>query len=157
MGMKLCDPNGPLMIFISKMVPAEIKGKFFAFGRVFSGTVFPGQKVRVMGPNYQEGSKWDVFVKTIQKTVVMMGWKKNSKTYVTCGNTVALLGLDDVIKKTCTISNSESAHSIWQMKFSVSPVVWVSIAPKKENELPKLIEGMKKLALSDPLIECIND
>src|SRR5206468_3259525 len=32
--MKTCDPNGPLMMYISKMVPTSDKGRFFAFGRV---------------------------------------------------------------------------------------------------------------------------
>jgi elongation factor 2 len=40
--MKKCDKNGPLMIFISKMVPTSDKGRFYAFGRVFSGTVHSG-------------------------------------------------------------------------------------------------------------------
>jgi len=34
-----CDPNGPLTMYISKMVPTSDKGRFCAFGRVFSGTV----------------------------------------------------------------------------------------------------------------------
>ena len=42
-----CDKDGPLMIFISKMVPTSDKGRFYAFGRVFSGTVSSGQKVRI--------------------------------------------------------------------------------------------------------------
>ena len=54
-GIKNCDKNGPLMIFISKMVPTNDKGRFYAFGRVFSGTVSTGQKVRIMGPNYKPG------------------------------------------------------------------------------------------------------
>ena len=52
-----CDPNGPLMLFVSKMIPSSDKGRFFAFGRVFSGTVQTGQKVRIMGPNYVPGEK----------------------------------------------------------------------------------------------------
>lgn len=43
--MRNCDPKGPLMIYISKMVPAADKGRFYAFGRVFSGTVASGQKL----------------------------------------------------------------------------------------------------------------
>jgi elongation factor 2 len=35
--MKNCDPNGPLMMYISKMVPTSDKGRFYAFGRVFFG------------------------------------------------------------------------------------------------------------------------
>ena len=54
---KACDPNGELMVFISKMVPTNDKGRFYAFGRVFSGTVATGQKVRILGPNYKPGSK----------------------------------------------------------------------------------------------------
>ena len=62
---KNCDQKGPLMIFISKMVPTNDKGRFYAFGRVFSGVVSTGQKVRIMGPNYKPGSKNDLNVKNI--------------------------------------------------------------------------------------------
>lgn len=63
--MKNCDANGPLMIYISKMVKSGEKGRFNAFGRVFSGTARPGQKVRIMGPNYVPGKKTDLYVKNI--------------------------------------------------------------------------------------------
>jgi elongation factor 2 len=52
MAMKSCDPKGPLMMYVSKMVPTTDRNRFFAFGRVFSGTIESGQKVRIMGPNY---------------------------------------------------------------------------------------------------------
>ena len=42
MAIRNCDKDGPLMIFISKMVPTNDKGRFYAFGRVFSGTVSNG-------------------------------------------------------------------------------------------------------------------
>lgn len=38
-GVKNCDPDAPLMMYISKMVPTSDKGRFYAFGRVFSGKV----------------------------------------------------------------------------------------------------------------------
>lgn len=63
--MRKCDPNGPLMVYISKMVPTTDKGRFFAFGRVFSGTVSSGQKVRILGPNYKPGKKEDLYEKSI--------------------------------------------------------------------------------------------
>merc|ERR1719321_1919799 len=34
-----CDPEGPLMMYISKMFPSAQGGRFIAYGRVFSGTV----------------------------------------------------------------------------------------------------------------------
>lgn len=39
LGIKNCDPLAPLMMYISKMVPTSDKGRFYAFGRVFSGRV----------------------------------------------------------------------------------------------------------------------
>lgn len=41
-----CDPEGPLMMYVSKMIPTSDKGRFVAFGRVFAGTVATGKKVR---------------------------------------------------------------------------------------------------------------
>jgi elongation factor 2 len=35
------------MMYISKMIPTSDKGRFVAFGRVFSGTVATGKKVRM--------------------------------------------------------------------------------------------------------------
>jgi elongation factor 2 len=40
------------------------------------------------------------------------------------------------------------------MKYSVSPVVRVAVKPKNPADLPKLVEGLKKLAKSDPLVLC---
>ncbi len=51
-----CDPDGPLMLYVSKMIPTSDKGRFYAFGRVFSGRVATGSKVRIMGPNYVPGT-----------------------------------------------------------------------------------------------------
>ena len=52
------------------MVPTVDKGRFYAFGRVFSGKVATGQKVRIMGPNYVPGKKEDLYNKSIQRFVV---------------------------------------------------------------------------------------
>lgn len=49
------------------MVPTADKGRFYAFGRVFSGTVATGMKVRIMGPNYIPGKKEDLYQKSIQR------------------------------------------------------------------------------------------
>jgi elongation factor 2 len=152
--MRECNPKGPLMIYISKMVPSPDKGRFFAFGRIFSGTVSSGQKVRIMGSNYKQGSKVDLHEKNIQRTVLMMGRTVEYIPDVPCGNTVALVGVDQYIIKTGTISDHPEAHTIRSMKYSVSPVVRVAVAPKNAADLPKLVEGLKKLAKSDPLVIC---
>ena len=37
--MKNCDAEGPLMLYVSKMIPTADYSRFYAFGRVFSGTI----------------------------------------------------------------------------------------------------------------------
>merc|ERR1719482_2717954 len=154
---KKCDKDGPLMIFISKMVPTNDGGRFYAFGRVFAGTVSTGQKVRIMGPNYKPGSKSDLNIKNIQRTVLMMAGKVEAVPDVPCGNTVGLVGVDQYLTKQGTISDQEDAHCIRVMKFSVSPVVRVAVEVKSASDLPKLVEGLRKLSKSDPLVVCTTD
>jgi len=65
-GMKACDPKGPLMMYVSKMVPnPHDTARFICFGRVLSGTISAGKKVRILGPNYVPGSKSDLSEKSI--------------------------------------------------------------------------------------------
>jgi elongation factor 2 len=154
---RACDPHGGLMMYISKMVPTSDKGRFYAFGRVFSGTIATGQRVRIQGPHYKPGSKEDLNVKNIQRTVLMMGRTTEQIQDVPCGNTVALVGVDQFILKSGTLTTIESAHNITAMKYSVSPVVKVAVKPKDGKDLPKLVEGLKKLSKSDPLVVCTTE
>jgi len=151
--MRNCDKDGPLMMFVSKMVPTSDKGRFYAFGRVFSGKVATGQKVRIMGPNYVPGKKSDLWVKNIQRTVIMMGAKAEAVNDIPCGNTCALVGVDQYLIKTGTITDNDDAHNIKTMKFSVSAVVRVAVEVKNSADLPKLVEGLKRLSKSDPLVQ----
>jgi len=150
-GIRKCDPEAPLMLYISKMVPTTDKGRFYAFGRVFSGKVANGQKVRIQGPNYAPGKKDDLYVKNIQRVVLMMGRYVEPIEDCPAGNIVGLVGVDQFLVKSGTISTSEVAHNLRVMKFSVSPVVQVAVEVKSANDLPKLVEGLKRLAKSDPL------
>ncbi|KAF9170993.1 Elongation factor 2 [Mortierella sp. AD010] len=149
-----CNPNGPLMLYVSKMVPTSDKGRFYAFGRVFSGTVRAGLKVRIQGPNYQVGSKNDLFVKSIQRIVLMMGRTVEPIEDCPAGNIVGLVGVDQFLLKSGTITTCETAHNLKVMKFSVSPVVQVAVECKSAADLPKLVEGLKRLSKSDPCVLC---
>jgi elongation factor 2 len=151
-GIKNCDPNGPLMLYVSKMVPGADKGRFIAFGRVFSGTVSAGNKIRIMGPNYIPGKKEDLYIKSIQRVVIFMGRRQDPVESVPCGNTCGMVGIDQFIVKTGTLSTNDDAYPLKDMKFSVSPVVRCAVEPKNPQDLPKLVEGLKRLAKSDPMV-----
>ena len=60
----------------------------------------------------------------------MMGRRTEFVPDIPCGNTVGLVGVDQCLMKTGTISDNENAHNIRVMKYSVSPVVRVAVKPK---------------------------
>jgi len=153
-GFRECNPNGPLLLYISKMLPTADGSRFFAFGRVFSGTVRTGFKVRILGPNYTPGKKDDLHIKNIQRVMIQMAGKQEPVESVPCGNTVLLAGVDQFIQKTGTITDHEDVCPLRSMKFSVSPVVRVAVECKNPADLPKLVEGLKRLSKSDPLVSC---
>merc|ERR1719316_1020562 len=105
------------------MIPSQDKGRFFAFGRVFSGTIAAGMKVRIMGPNYIPGQKKDLYLKSVQRTVLCMGRRQEAVEDVPAGNTVSL-------------------------------VVRVAVECKVASDLPKLVDGLKRLSKSDPMVVC---
>jgi len=72
---------------------------------------------------------------------------------VRAGNIVGLGGIDKFLIKTGTISTYEHAHNLRVLKFSVSPVVQVEVAVRSPADLPKLIEGLRRLAKADPLVQ----
>jgi len=152
-GIRDCDPQGPLVLYVSKMVPTSDKGRFYAFGRVFSGTVRSGPKIRIQGPNYIPGGKTDLFVKSIQRTVLMMGGKVDPIEDCPAGNICGLVGVDQFLLKNGTLTSSETAHNMRVMRFSVSPVVQVAVEVKNAQDLPKLVEGLKRLSKSDPCVQ----
>lgn len=85
-----------------------------------------------------------------------MGRTAESIADVPCGNTVALSGIDQYLIKTGTIGSIDhpETHPIRPMRYSVSPVVRVAVKPKNPADLPKLVDGIKKLSKSDPLVVC---
>jgi len=109
---KACDEKGPLMLYVSKMVPTSDKGRFYAFGRVFAGTVRSGLKVRIQGPNFIPGKKEDLFVKSVQRVVLMMGRSVESIEDCPAGNIVGLVGIDQFLLKSGTITTSDTAHNL---------------------------------------------
>ncbi|KAJ7110896.1 P-loop containing nucleoside triphosphate hydrolase protein [Mycena epipterygia] len=152
-GIRDCDPSGPLVVYVSKMVPMSDKGRFYAFGRVFSGTVRSGQTVRIQGPKYVPGRKDDLFITSIQRAVLMMGRGVEPLANCPAGNIVGLVGIDQFLLKSGTLTTSATAHNMRVMKFSVAPVVQVAVQVKNAGDLPKLVEGLKRLVSSDTCVQ----
>ncbi|KAJ1671047.1 translation elongation factor 2, partial [Coemansia sp. RSA 25] len=153
-GIRACDPSSPLVLYVSRMVPASDKGCFYAFSHLFSGTVNSGQKVRIQGPNYTPGKHTDLFVTTTQSTVIMMGSSIESIDDCPAGNIVGLVGIDQYLLNSGTITTSKTAHNMKAIKFSYTPVVNITVDVINLKDLPKLVEGPKRLSKASPSVRC---
>lgn len=110
-----------------------------------------------MGPNYKPGKKPELWIKNIQCTMIMMGRYTEQVADVHADNTCALVCVDQYLLKTGDICTENDAHTIKMMKFSVSPVVRCTVEPKSAADLPKLVEGIKRLSKSDPMVLCYTE
>ena len=63
---------------------------------------------------------------------------------IICG----LIAVDQFLGETGTITTFKVAHNM-VMKFCVSPVVSLAVEPKNPADLPKLVEGLKRLSKSN--------
>ena len=112
------------MMYVSKMVPTSEKGRFYAFGRVFSGTV-RADKVRLLGSTYEPGSKKDLFVKKIQRTVLMMGRYVEQVRPQLCQRCVCLWMLDSCQLFRETPGNEKGKCVVAQALAAVCPSICV--------------------------------
>jgi hypothetical protein len=108
-----CDPNGPLMINITKLYPNKDATRFDAFGRIFSGRIKLGESVKVLGENYSLEDEEDMALAEVTGVYINETRYRIEVTQVPAGNWVLLEGVDQSIAKTATITTSvgnESAH-----------------------------------------------
>jgi elongation factor 2 len=150
-----CDPDGPLTVFISKMVPSTDGDRFFAFGRVFSGTARPQSEVYIMNPDYIPGFSKEVPRKKLQRVVLMMGRYIENVDAVPCGTTLGIAGIDNFLTKSGTLSSVPNGYPIAPMKFSVAPVVRRALSVDNPANLPEFVKALKKLSKVDPCLQVI--
>jgi elongation factor 2 len=150
-GLAECDPDGPVMISISKMIPGRAK-RIIAMGRVFSGTIEAGQKITALLPGYQPGSKERNFTTNIQQVSMLMGAKAEKVDMIPAGNIVALQGLRGATASS-TITSLDQTLPFKALSYAVEPVVTIAIEAKSPSELPKLAEGLQLMELVDPSLK----
>ncbi|MFN4045754.1 MAG: elongation factor EF-2, partial [Acidilobaceae archaeon] len=143
------DPNGPLAFFIND-VRVE-KGGIVATGRVFSGTLEPGIEAYVLGAGKRS--------RVLQVSLYMGPFREITKM-VTAGNIGAIMGVEDVrVGETIVSVDSVSqAAPFEQLRYVSEPVVTIAVEPLRVQDLPKMIDSLRKLVIEDPnLVLKINE
>ncbi|MCE4604692.1 MAG: elongation factor EF-2, partial [Aeropyrum sp.] len=143
------DPEGPLVFFIND-VRIE-KAGLVATGRVFSGTLKSGEEVYLIGA----GKK----ARLLQVSIYMGPFREVTKE-IPAGNIGAVMGLEDVRagETVIQIGFEESAAPFESMRYVSEPVVTIAVEPTKIQDLPKMIDALRKLTIEDPnLVVKINE
>ena len=151
--MKLCDAQGPLSVYICKMFPKSDCSSFDAFGRIISGTIKVGQSVRILGESYTPEDEEDSVVGKVTNL-----WKYQARYRVpvdlaSAGCWVLIEGIDKTIFKTATVIEEFSDEDVYifkPLRFESKPVVKIATEPLNPGELPKMVDGLRKINRSYP-------
>ena len=136
-----CDPNGPLIICLSK-VQAD-KHSLVATGRIFSGNCFNKEEVFLLRENNFD---------TIRKTAIFMGQRREQVEEIPVGNIVAIEGLKQVKSGETLINKNyiDKMVPFENVKYVSTPVVTVSIEPEYLRDLDKMKELIENILIEDP-------
>jgi len=154
-GMLRCDADGALMCNVTKMYHKPDCESFDAFGRVLSGTLRVGQEVRVLGETYTLDDQEDSAVKTVTKLWLHQSRYRVEVSEVPAGCWALIEGVESVLVKTGTLTSvrgADAACIFRPLPFNTRSVIKVAAEPINPSELPKMLEGLRKLNKSYPLL-----
>lgn len=160
--MLTCAPNGPLIVNTVKSYPSENPDKsdaFYLLGRVLSGTLHEGETVKVLGESYTLEDDEDSKVCTIGRLWIWNARYKQQVSHIQAGNWVIIEGADSNVVKTSTIvsmedggEESSDACIFKPLQFDNQAVMKIAIEPVQPSELPKMLEGLRKINKAYPLL-----
>uniref|UniRef100_A0A8C9G742 Tr-type G domain-containing protein n=1 Tax=Piliocolobus tephrosceles TaxID=591936 RepID=A0A8C9G742_9PRIM len=152
------DTTDNLMIYIIKNYHRPECLLFDLFGRVMCGTIRKGQTVRILGEGYTLNDDEDMITRIITHLWIYEGRYRVEVDEVPAGNFVLIGGVDICINKTCTITNVKREAEIFypfNKKFRyltcTNAVFKVACEPINPSELPKMLDGLRKIDKSYPL------
>ncbi|ETS75176.1 U5 small nuclear ribonucleoprotein component [Pestalotiopsis fici W106-1] len=155
--MKNCDQEGPLVVHVTKLFSAADGKSFSSLGRVMSGIAKPGMQVRVLGEGYSIDDEEDMVMATISGVSIAETRYNIPTDGVPAGNWALLSGIDNSIVKTATIvpptlEDEEDAYIFRPITHFTESVLKVAVEPINPSELPKMLDGLRKINKSYPLI-----
>jgi len=145
------------VVQITKLFNTTDASSFYSFGRVMSGIAKAGQQVRVLGEGYTIDDEEDMTISTISNTWIAESRYNIPTSGVPAGNWVLLSGIDNSIVKTATLvpprlPDDEDAYIFKPVKHFTESVFKVAVEPINPSELPKMLDGLRKVNKSYPLI-----
>ena len=142
-----------------------------AIARVFSGTLFRGQMLYILHPQYdpkdiklelQECLKEtllqaelppNVSIVKISELYLLMGGELINVESVPAGNICGVYGLDKILLKNGTLSNTLHCIPFTPLYYITPPILKVAVEPIQVSQLDYLVRGINLLAQADPCVQ----
>ncbi|KKY37489.1 putative 116 kda u5 small nuclear ribonucleoprotein component [Diaporthe ampelina] len=155
--MTACDQNGPLVVYVTKLFNSSDAKSFYSLGRVMSGIARPGAEVRVLGEGYSLEDEEDMALARVSDVWIAETRYNIPVDGVPAGNWVLLGGVDNSIVKSATIvdkqfEDDEDAYIFKPITHFTESVLKIAVEPINPSELPKMLDGIRKINKSYPLI-----
>jgi elongation factor 2 len=137
-----CNPEGKICMVVTDIIVDEQAG-VISTGRIFSGTLEKGKTVKLVSAG------WDA---RIQQVGLYMGPDRVMVDRVPAGNIAAIVGMKEAYVGETFIESGAEGRGFEEMRYISEPVITVAVEPKNFQELPKLINQLKKISREDPNI-----
>lgn len=150
-----CSSAGPLIAFASKIYPRGDATKFDVLVRVFSGTLKTHQRILVMGESFTAEDPDDSGEFLVAGLSVGCSRYRIPVSSVPAGCWALVSGIEAGIGKTATIveagGSSLAPLGIFRPLAATNrPLLKVAIEPVTPSELPKMLDGLRKISKTYP-------
>lgn len=140
-GMVNCDPNAKVAFCVTRIMIDQKSGREIAAGRLYSGTIKEGMTI------HSDFTKSD---QRLQSVYMYLGIKTEPFATVPAGNVLAIAGLQTFAGDTITEGLEQPFE---ELKHIFEPVITKAIEPTKPQDLPKLVEVLRKVSKEDPSVK----
>lgn len=168
---RACSPDGPLVAHVVKLIHTpgadantDSAHRFLALTRIYSGSVRAGTRVRVLGEAFSLEDDEDAADATVAG--VYAGLERGARVAelplegesagAGAGSLVLLRGVDASIKKTATIVSPSlrdaETFRAPNLRQAGASVMKVSIEPLRPSQLPSMVEAIRCVSKSYPLL-----
>ena len=151
-----CNKTSPLLIYITKYYHKPDHKIFDLYGRILSGKIIKNQNVKILGADYSLEDKENSLIKKISNIWINQTRYRIEIPMAEAGNLILLDGTDVPMSSNLTIIGTDNKQFNYENISILKPLHFnfaymkVSIEPLNPSELPKMIEGLRKINKSYP-------
>jgi 116 kDa U5 small nuclear ribonucleoprotein component len=163
----------PVTAHVVKLLNTSDGTSFLAMTRIYSGILTVGQRVQLLGEAFTAEDDEDRAFVEVTAIHVSVGRFTMEVSSASAGNVVLLAGIDGPIKKSATLCDTYTTSSFRQnhhhnddgeedgelatfrplsASFDNRAVIKLAIEPQIPSELPKMVEALRRLNKSYPLL-----